>query len=134
MSNSFHFKEKQYKVGDTIAVNYKLKEGDKERLQLFKGIIIKVKGATEATRMITVRKVTKSAIGVERIIPLHSPYIESIELVKQSNYTKAKLYFIRNLSEQLLKSKLYHTKKAVVSKSKTVKKVKKETSKPKESK
>lgn len=126
MSNSFHFKEKQYKVGDTVAINYKIKEGDKERLQLFKGIIIKIKGATEATRMITVRKMTKSAIGVERIIPLFSPYIESIELVKQSNYRKAKLYFIRNLSEQLLKSKLYQVKKTVAAK-KGAKKAKKET-------
>lgn len=118
MSNSFKYKETQVKVGDMISINYKLKEGDKERLQLFKGIVIKIKGDSESARMITVRKVTKSGIGVERIIPLSSPYIESLELVKKSTYNKAKLYFIRDLSDQLLKSKLYQVKKRAVVKAK----------------
>lgn len=121
MANSFIFKDKQVKVGDTIEINYKLKEGDKERLQLFKGIVIKIKGDSTEARMITVRKVTRSGIGVERIIPLSSPYIASLELVKKSTYDKAKLYFIRSLSETLLKSKLYQTKKKVVKKAKKTK-------------
>lgn len=126
MANSFVYKENQVKVGDMISINYKLKEGDKERLQLFKGIVIKIKGDSETSRMITVRKVTRSGIGVERIIPLSSPYIQSLELVKKSTYNKAKLYFIRSLSETLLKSKLYQVKKKVVSKAKKAKTVKKE--------
>lgn len=120
MANSFLYKETRYKVGDTVAINYKIKEGDKERLQLFTGIIIKIKGDSDVTRMITVRKITRSAIGVERIIPLSSPYISSMNLTKKSNYNKAKLYFVRNLSDQELKSKLYQVKK-------TVKKAKKNT-------
>ncbi|MFZ6034902.1 MAG: 50S ribosomal protein L19 [Patescibacteria group bacterium] len=121
MANSFIYKEKQVKVGDTISINYKIKEGDKERLQLFKGIVVKIKGDSETARMITVRKMTRSGVGVERIIPLSSPYIQSLELDKKSSYTKAKLYFIRNLSDQLLKSKLYQTKKKIVKKSKKAK-------------
>jgi len=119
MANSFKFKDVQYKVGDTLSINYKIKEGDKERLQLFKGVLVKIKGDTEANRMITVRKITKSAIGVERIIPLFSPYIQSMKLDKKSSFNKAKLYFIRNLSDRELKSKLYQIKKVVVSKKKT---------------
>ena len=118
MANSFLYKEKQFRVGDTIAVNYKIKEGDKERLQLFSGILIKIKGSSPETRMITVRKISRSGTGIERIIPLSSPYIESITLSKKSHSTKAKLYFIRRLSDQDLKSKLYQTKKKAVHKSK----------------
>jgi large subunit ribosomal protein L19 len=129
MANSFLFKEKQIKVGDMIAINYKIKEGDKERLQLFKGILVKIKGDSDTARMITVRKVTRSGIGVERIIPLMSPYIQSLELVKTSSYNKAKLYFIRNLSETLLKSKLYQPKKTVAFKAKKPKAPKKEETK-----
>lgn len=129
MANSFLFKEKQIKVGDMIAINYKIKEGDKERLQLFKGILVKIKGDSDTARMITVRKVTRSGIGVERIIPLMSPYIQSLELVKTSSYNKAKLYFIRNLSETLLKSKLYQAKKKVATKAKKAKAPKKEETK-----
>jgi large subunit ribosomal protein L19 len=121
MANSFKYKETQVKVGDTISINYKLKEGDKERLQLFKGIVIKIKGNSESARMITVRKMTKSGIGVERIIPLATPYIESLKLDKQSTYNKAKLYFVRNLSDQLLKSKLYRVKTRVAAAAKKVK-------------
>jgi len=111
MANSYTFGEKQYRVGDMVAVNYKIKEGDKERLQLFKGILLKIKGDSAANRMITLRKITRSGIGVERIIPLSSPYIENMQLVKKSSYRKSKLYFVRNLSDQILKSKIYKSKK-----------------------
>ncbi|KKP86794.1 MAG: 50S ribosomal protein L19 [Candidatus Roizmanbacteria bacterium GW2011_GWA2_35_8] len=122
MANSFKYKDIQYKVGDTLSINYRIKEGDKERLQLFKGILVKIKGDSEATRMITVRKMSKSGIGIERIIPLSSPFIASMKLEKKSNYRKAKLYFIRNLSEQELKSKLYRIKKVVKKSNKITKK------------
>lgn len=110
MSNSFLLKETQYKVGDTIEINYKIKEGDKERIQIFKGILLKIRGNSQAERMITLRKITKSGIGVERVIPLSSPYITGMKLVKKSSYNKAKLYFVRNLSEQEIRTKLYHVK------------------------
>ncbi len=111
MSNSFLYKDTCYKVGDTVSIEYKLKEGDKERTQIFKGIIVKVRGDSEENRMFTVRKISKTGTGVEKIIPLLSPFIAKMELVKKSSYQKAKLYFIRGLTEQEVRTKLYQAKK-----------------------
>lgn len=110
MANSFNYKDKTYKVGDTIDIDYKIKEGDKERIQSFKGILLKIKGNTPVNKMITVRKISNAGIGVERIIPLSSPYIANVSLIKKSNYQKAKLYFLRSLSNQELRTKLYQVK------------------------
>lgn len=110
MANSFNYKDNTYKVGDTIDIGYKIKEGEKERIQSFKGILLKIKGNTPINKMITVRKMSNAGIGVERIIPLSSPYISTVSLVKKSNYRKAKLYFLRGLSDQELRSKLYKVK------------------------
>jgi len=110
MANSFKYQEKLIQVGDMISLTYKLKEGDKERKQIFKGILIKVKGNTPATKMITVRKISRSGIGVERIIPLVSPLLLSLKQLKKSTNTKAKIYYIRNLSDQQLTQKLYRKK------------------------
>lgn len=120
MANSFLYKETRFKVGDTVSIDYKLKEGDKERIQIFKGIIIKIKGDSEANRMITVRKISKIGVGVEKVIPLLSPYIAKMELVKKSSYQKAKLYFIRDLTEQEVRTKLYQVKKKEIIKTKKV--------------
>lgn len=115
MAHSFILKDVSLQVGDTIAVDYRVKESDdKERLQQFKGILIAIKGESEKTRMITVRKIAKSGVGVERIFPVTSPFVASIALVKKSTYTKAKLYFLEDLSDQQLRQKLYKQKKAVV--------------------
>lgn len=111
MANLLIYKDKKIKVGDTVSVHYKIKEGDKERVQIFKGILIKIKGNSPDTRMFTVRKVSKTGVGVERIIALSSPYIQDILLIKKSKYQKAKAYFLRNLSEQEIRSKLYSAKK-----------------------
>jgi large subunit ribosomal protein L19 len=129
MSNSFLFKDTRYKIGDTVSIDYKLKEGDKERIQVFKGIIVKVKGDSEANRMFTVRKISKSGTGIEKIIPLQSPYIANMKLTKKSSYQKAKLYFIRKLTEQEVRTKLYHVKKKVVKHKKTPVKKTSETEK-----
>jgi len=110
MANSFVYNEHTYKVGDMIDIDYKIKEGDKERIQVFKGILLKIKGSSPATKMITLRKISNSGVGVERIIPLFSPYIAKISLIKKSNYQKSKLYFLQDLSEQELRTKLYHAK------------------------
>lgn len=110
MANSFLYKETQFAVGDTVTINYRLKEGDKERTQLFKGILIKVKGDSMANRTITIRRIGHMGIGVEKILPLMSPYIVSIKLDKHSNQQKAKLYYIRNLSDQELRNTLYQVK------------------------
>ena len=111
MANSIIYKENNYAVGDTISISYIIREGTKERQQLFQGILLQIRGADEANRMITVRKVSKTGIGVERIIPLSSPFIGDIKLVKRSSFTKSKLYFVRELSESQLRHKLYNQKK-----------------------
>lgn len=111
MANTIQYKEKALSVGDTIAVDYKVREADnKERIQQFSGILLKIRGASEKTRMITVRKISKSGIGVERIFPFISPFINDISLVKKSIFTKARAYFIRDLSTKKTRQKLYTTK------------------------
>lgn len=110
MANSFQYQKDNYRIGDTVSISYKIKEGDKERHQIFKGIIMKVKGNTPETKMITVRRISKSGIGIERIIPLNSPFIAKIQLDRKGNYTKSKLSFIRGLSESEVRSKLYKEK------------------------
>ncbi len=110
MANFFNYKDKTFSVGDTISVAYKIKEGDKERRQIFRGILIKTRGQNQLNRMITVRKLSHAGIGVERIFPLSSPFILDIKLIKKSRFGKAKAYFIRNLSQAQLKHKLYRQK------------------------
>lgn len=81
--------------GDTVAVHAKVVEGDKERIQVFEGVVIKRKGkGIDAT--FTVRKISQG-IGVERIFPLHSPRIAKIEKLRSGKVRRAKLYYLRNL-------------------------------------
>ena len=87
----------QFKAGDTVTVTYKIKEGDKERLQKFRGVVIQIKGQDPFTRTFTVRKVS-GGIGVERIFPYQSPAIESIELNKVGKVRRARIFYLRNLS------------------------------------
>ena len=113
MANQITFKDKNFNIGDTISIDYRIKEADgKERIQAFAGILLKVKGHNDENRMITVRKMSKDGIGIERILPLISPFISDIKIVKKSNYQKSKLYFVRELSDQKLRNKLYSKKKA----------------------
>ena len=82
--------------GDTVAVHSKVVEGDKERVQVFEGVVIKRKGeGINAT--FTVRKIS-NGIGVERIFPLHSPNVEKIVKLKSGRVRRAKLYYLRNLT------------------------------------
>ncbi|OGK11977.1 hypothetical protein A2954_06615 [Candidatus Roizmanbacteria bacterium RIFCSPLOWO2_01_FULL_37_12] len=106
MANSLSYKDKTYTVGSTLGITYKFKEGDKERKQIFKGILIKVKGSTPQTKTFTVRKISNSGIGVERIIPLASPFLDNISVLKKAAPQKAKLYFIRNLHAQQIRAKI----------------------------
>ena len=87
----------EFKAGDTLTVTYRIKEGDKERLQKFKGVVIQIKGATPFTRTFTVRKMA-SGVGVERIFPFESPFIDSIELNKVGKVRRARIFYLRNLS------------------------------------
>ncbi|MDR2448439.1 MAG: 50S ribosomal protein L19 [Prevotellaceae bacterium] len=85
-----------FKAGDTITVTYRIKEENKERLQKFRGVCIQRKGAG-STQTFTVRKVSNS-IGVERIFPIASPFIESIELNKSGKVRRARIFYLRNLT------------------------------------
>ncbi|HEX6427480.1 MAG TPA: 50S ribosomal protein L19 [Niastella sp.] len=86
----------KFKAGDNITVNYKIVEGGKERIQSFRGDVIKRQG-TGHTASFTVRKISDS-IGVERTFPIYSPNIESIELNKTGRVRRAKLYYMRERS------------------------------------
>ena len=79
--------------GDTVRVNVRVREGDKERLQAFEGVCIAKQGGG-ASETFTVRKVS-SGIGVERVFPLHSPMLESIKVVRRGRVRRAKLYYLR---------------------------------------
>lgn len=86
----------EFKAGDTVTVAYKIIEGSKERIQLYRGVVIKICGQGEKKRF-TVRKMSGS-VGVERIFPLESPNIDSIEVNKVGKVRRAKLYYLRNLT------------------------------------
>ena len=85
----------QFGPGDTLRVNVRVREGEKERIQAFEGICIARKGGG-VSETFTVRKVS-SGIGVERIFPVHSPSLESIEVVRRGRVRRAKLYYLRAL-------------------------------------
>ncbi len=81
--------------GDTVKVHVKIREGEKERIQVFQGVVIKkTKGRTNAR--FTVRKIS-GGVGVERIFPLHSPGIDKIEVMTHGRVRRSKLYYLRNL-------------------------------------
>src|SRR5207249_3711903 len=84
----------QIKPGDTVRVHQKIKEGDKERIQIFEGIVLARKHGKGISSTITVRKVI-DGVGVERIFPIHSPSIGKIEVVKSGKVRRSKLYYLR---------------------------------------
>ena len=85
----------RFKPGDTVKVHVRIKEGEKERVQIFQGVVIrKRKGTTNST--FTVRKISYG-VGVERIFPLHSPMIEKIEVVSRGRVRRSRLYYLRKL-------------------------------------
>jgi large subunit ribosomal protein L19 len=108
--NALKSVEEQYKkevppfrVGDTISVNMKIKEGEKERIQTFTGIVIGRRGSgTRETFM--VRKISYG-VGVEKVFPVNSPLIESIKVVKQGDVRRAKLYYLRGKKGKAAKVK-----------------------------
>ena len=102
-----------FKAGDTITVTSKIKEGDKFRLQNFRGTVIQISGATPYTRTFTVRKVS-GGIGVEKIFPYQSPSIEKIEINKHGKVRRARIFYLRDLSgkKARIKEKKFVAKKA----------------------
>lgn len=89
-------KTASFKAGDTVTVNYKIIEGNKERIQAFRGDVIKRQG-TGATASFTVRKISDN-VGVERTFPVFSPNIDSIEVNKRGKVRRAKLFYLRDRS------------------------------------
>jgi large subunit ribosomal protein L19 len=86
----------EFNPGDTITVAYKIVEGNKQRIQLYRGVVIKISGIGDKKRF-TVRKMS-GTVGVERIFPLESPHIDSIEVNKRGKVRRAKLYYLRKLT------------------------------------
>jgi large subunit ribosomal protein L19 len=80
--------------GDTIKVHQKIKDGDKERIQIFEGVVIAKKHGKGISATITVRKVV-DGVGVERVFPIHSPSVEKFEIVRHGKIRRAKLYYLR---------------------------------------
>lgn len=85
----------EFKAGDTIAVSQRIKEGDKERLQIFQGDVISI-NLNGISSSFTVRKIGANSVAVERIFPYYTPLIESIKLVKKGKIRRAKLYYVRD--------------------------------------
>lgn len=86
----------EFGAGDTITVSYKIKEGNKERIQNFRGVVIQIRGR-ETTKTFTIRKISGN-IGVERIFPLYSPFIDSIEVNKRGSVRRKRIFYLRSLT------------------------------------
>ena len=91
--------------GDTVKIFQKIKEGDKERIQPFEGLVIARKHGKGISATITVRKVSEG-IGVERIFPVHSPTLQKIDVLKRSKVRRAKLYYIRTKAAKETRRKM----------------------------
>ena len=88
----------KFNAGDTVTVSYRIVEGAKERIQQFQGVVIQI-GGHGVTKTFTVRKIS-GGVGVERIFPIHSPKLDSIEVVRKGKARRAKLYYARDIVGQ----------------------------------
>lgn len=84
----------KFEAGDTVAVHYKIKEGNKERIQVFSGVVIQKKGKG-STETFTVRKMS-SGVGVERIFPSNSPFIDQLEVMKRGKVRRSRIFYLRD--------------------------------------
>ncbi len=97
MANHINWQNKiEFGVGDTLKVSLSVKEGEKTRIQAFQGIVIAIRGTGEGKNFI-IRKIATGSVGVERILPINSPVINGIEIIKKGKVRRAKLYYLRNL-------------------------------------
>ncbi len=116
VEDSFKTERKQefpeFSTGDTITVYYRIKEGNKERVQAFRGVVIQRRGKG-LTETFTVRKIS-DGIGVERIFPINSPFIEKIEVNKRGKVRRSRIFYFRNLSgkKARIKEKRDYSKKS----------------------
>lgn len=92
-----------FKPGDTITVNYKIVEGNKERVQAYTGVVIQISGKGK-NKTFTVRKISNN-VGVERIFPMASPFIEDITIVKRGKVRRARIFYLRKLTGKKAKIK-----------------------------
>ena len=83
--------------GDTVRVNFRIREGDRERVQAFQGVVIRRQNGKGPASNFTVRRIAGGGVGVERIFPIHSPLIDSLEVTRQGSVRRAKLYYLRGL-------------------------------------
>ena len=97
----------KFKAGDTVTVHYKIKEGNKERIQQYRGVVMQRSG-TGLTATFTVRKMSGN-IGVERIFPVSSPFIDKVEINKFGKVRRAKIFYLRNLTgkKARIREKIY---------------------------
>lgn len=102
----------QFKAGQTVRVGYKVKEGEKERVQNFEGLIIAVHNPAQANQIIVVRRVSSDGHAVEQGFPVHAPYIASITLIKVGKIRQARIYYMRERKGKSarLKEKFYSDK------------------------
>ena len=97
MANQIKWQDKiQFGVGDTIKVSLTVKEGEKSRIQVFQGIVIAIRGTGEGKNFI-IRKIAVGGVGVEKILPINTPTIAGIEILKKGKVRRAKLYHLRDL-------------------------------------
>ncbi len=87
----------EFQVGDSVKVFVKIKEGDKERVQAFAGTVIARDGANGSSATFTVRRIS-FGVGVEKVFPVYSPYIDKVEVERSASVRRAKLYYLRNLT------------------------------------
>ena len=99
----------EFRSGDTISVGMKITEGNRSRTQIFEGVVIAISSGGGMDKTFTVRKIS-NGIGVEKIVPYHSPKIESIKVLKKGKVRRAKLYYMRNLSGKAARIKERPTK------------------------
>lgn len=106
-------KHPDFKAGDTVTVHYKIKEGEKERVQQYTGVVIQRKNE-RATASFTVRKMS-NGVGVERIFPLASPFVEKIVVDKHGDVRKAKLFYLRDRTGKAarIRERIANTEEAV---------------------
>lgn len=111
MANIFTYNNEDFHTGDTVKVHLNVTEGDKTRIQIFEGLIIKIRGS-QANKTFTVRKIGANFIGVERILPVLSPVIAKLEKKSEGSVRRAKLYYLRNrVGKRALKVKTKVTPK-----------------------
>jgi len=87
----------EFGPGDTVRVNFRIREGDRERVQPFQGVVIRRQNGKGPAANFTVRRIASGGVGIERIFPLYSPLIESLEVTRQGSVRRAKLYYLRGL-------------------------------------